>query len=304
MKQFVKYLVIGFVVCAAVFEVEAASGKQIKRRKIVKRPRRQRVNRQLQLFGNRVHLVRAPLFSVSPQEPAPPATLARAPAVQIAAHPQIIPAAAHSTKFLLPATRTEAAAPALPAVPKGIPAVPTQASVAIQAVRRRPAFPAVATTVPVAQPVAITRSVYNAPGTVADDEAAWNYAFEADNGIKQEAIGQMKQVGEARVMVMRGSYEYIGANGLVYLVEWIADENGFQASAPHLPVNVPIPYPEVQAAVDAQRQFAAAEEEARQSKVIFDNVVDTGYGVPGVATVAVNNDPIIEVARTLPNFHF
>ena len=41
--------------------------------------------------------------------------------------------------------------------------------------------------------VAITRSVYNAPGTTLDNLDAWNYAFEADNGIKQEAVGEMKQ---------------------------------------------------------------------------------------------------------------
>ena len=32
-----------------------------------------------------------------------------------------------------------------------------------------------------------SRSVYNAPGTQLNDLDAWNYAFEADNGIRQES---------------------------------------------------------------------------------------------------------------------
>ena len=64
---------------------------------------------------------------------------------------------------------------------------------------------------------------------------SWDYAFEAENGIKQSATGEMKLVGEEEVVVMRGSYEYIGADGLTYVVDWEADENGFRAAAPHLP---------------------------------------------------------------------
>jgi len=115
--------------------------------------------------------------------------------------------------------------------------------------------------VPLVPAVGLTRSVYNAPGTSLDDLDAWNYAFEADNGIKQEAVGEMKLVGESEVMVMKGSYEYVGDDALVYVVDWVADENGFRASAPHLPVDVPISFPEVQAAVDAQLRFAAANPE-------------------------------------------
>jgi hypothetical protein len=59
----------------------------------------------------------------------------------------------------------------------------------------------------------------------------------------------MKSVGDSDVIVMRGSYEYIGADGAVYVVEWEADENGFRASAPHLPKSVPIPFPEQQVAI-------------------------------------------------------
>ena len=41
-----------------------------------------------------------------------------------------------------------------------------------------------------------SRSVYNAPGTQLNDLDAWNYAFEADNGIRQEATGVMKAMDD------------------------------------------------------------------------------------------------------------
>lgn len=105
-------------------------------------------------------------------------------------------------------------------------------------------------------PIGITRSVYNAPGMNVNNLNSWDYAFEAENGIKQTATGEMKTVGEDQFVVMRGSYEYIGADGLTYIVNWEADENGFRADAPHLPQPVAIPFPEQAQAVEAQLRFA------------------------------------------------
>ncbi len=72
----------------------------------------------------------------------------------------------------------------------------------------------------------------------------FSYSFETENGIKQEAYGESRSIGEAEVIVMRGSYEFIGDDGLTYVVEWEADEKGFRASAPHLPKPVEIPFAE------------------------------------------------------------
>ncbi|CAB4060116.1 unnamed protein product [Lepeophtheirus salmonis] len=84
----------------------------------------------------------------------------------------------------------------------------------------------------------------------------------AENGIRQTSSGSTVTIGEESVVVMKGSYEYVGPDGQTYVVDWIADENGFQPSAPHLPKEVPIPFPEIAEAVAAQIAFAAQEDAA------------------------------------------
>ncbi|XP_035914891.1 cuticle protein CP14.6-like [Anopheles stephensi] len=81
-------------------------------------------------------------------------------------------------------------------------------------------------------------------------DGSFNYAFESSNGIKVEDQGAIKsirvpklddtgrQVGEedVQVAVQTGSYQYTGPDGQIYTVRYIADENGFQPQADHLPV--------------------------------------------------------------------
>merc|ERR1712109_381600 len=95
------------------------------------------------------------------------------------------------------------------------------------------------------KPIAILRSHHNPPAETAE----FDYAFETENGIKQEATGSVRNVDDVDVSVMKGSYEFTGADGVVYTVEWYADETGFHASAPHLPKSVEPNHPEVAAAV-------------------------------------------------------
>lgn len=139
--------------------------------------------------------------------------------------------------------------------------------------------------------MAITRSVYNAPGIIPGVDA-WNYEFETENGIKQAAAGEMKDIGYSIGMVMKGSYEYIGVDQLTYVVNWVADENGFRATAPHLPKPVAIPFPEQQAAVDAQIRFAATEDRLRAAG----SAPFPSYGAP------VPLPAVVEVRAPVPAY--
>merc|ERR1712027_96456 len=98
-----------------------------------------------------------------------------------------------------------------------------------------------------------------------------------------------RQIDDSRVSVMRGSYEFVGADGIVYAVEWFADETGFHATAPHLPQNVVPNHPEVAAAVKAQIKFAAEEDAARAASARSSSYAapSGSYGAPSeeVATI-------------------
>eukprot|EP00095_Tigriopus_kingsejongensis_P011769 snap_masked-scaffold119_size336447-processed-gene-0.2 protein:Tk11769 transcript:snap_masked-scaffold119_size336447-processed-gene-0.2-mRNA-1 annotation:"---NA---" len=109
-----------------------------------------------------------------------------------------------------------------------------------------------------AQPIAIVRSVYNAPSAESQN---YDFSFETENGIQQEASGEMKTVDNVEVMVMRGSYTYIDADGQDVTVSWVADENGYRAESAILPIAPEIPFPEQAEAVAAQIRFAQQEEQ-------------------------------------------
>ena len=84
--------------------------------------------------------------------------------------------------------------------------------------------------------------------------AFWN-RFESDNGIKVEESGSQKQVGEKAEdagTVSKGSYSFTDAEGTVFTVNWVADENGFQASGDHLPTPPPMPAHVVKLLTDLQ----------------------------------------------------
>ena len=72
---------------------------------------------------------------------------------------------------------------------------------------------------------------------------------------------------------MRGSYEYIGADGLTYVVDWYADETGYHPSAPHLPQPVEIPFPEQAEAVAAQIRCVRVRLPGTRSYVLRDGMV-------------------------------
>lgn len=54
--------------------------------------------------------------------------------------------------------------------------------------------------------------------------------------------GQQKDVGtDHEGQEVRGSYSYTGPDGVVYTMNYISNENGFQPQGDHLPTPPPIP---------------------------------------------------------------
>ncbi|XP_055627224.1 larval cuticle protein 65Ag1-like [Toxorhynchites rutilus septentrionalis] len=64
----------------------------------------------------------------------------------------------------------------------------------------------------------------------------YSYAVETSNGIQQQEQAELRNFGpETSAIVVRGSYSFTADDGQVYTVNYIADENGFQPEAAHLP---------------------------------------------------------------------
>ncbi|XP_052872574.1 endocuticle structural glycoprotein ABD-5-like [Anopheles cruzii] len=64
----------------------------------------------------------------------------------------------------------------------------------------------------------------------------YNFQFDTSNGIQRQEQAQLKQFdAENSALVVRGSYSFTADDGQVYTVNYVADENGFQPEAPHLP---------------------------------------------------------------------
>ncbi|OWR42847.1 cuticle protein 12 [Danaus plexippus plexippus] len=58
------------------------------------------------------------------------------------------------------------------------------------------------------------------------------------NGILSEEDGQLVDVGsEDEGISVRGQFSYVGPDGVNYLVEYVADKNGFRPVGKHLPQN-------------------------------------------------------------------
>ena len=69
-----------------------------------------------------------------------------------------------------------------------------------------------------------------------NEDGSFQYAYETSDGTAAEVTGETKQIGEEVGTVMRGSYTFVGDDGVTYTVNWVADENGFQPQGDHLPV--------------------------------------------------------------------
>ncbi|KAE8739709.1 Cuticle Protein CPR RR-1 12 [Frankliniella occidentalis] len=70
-----------------------------------------------------------------------------------------------------------------------------------------------------------------------DPAGIYRVNFQTENGIQSAETGSVKdiQAKDGPVAAKEGSYSYTGPDGVVYTVNWIADEFGFRASGAHLP---------------------------------------------------------------------
>lgn len=72
---------------------------------------------------------------------------------------------------------------------------------------------------------------------VNDGTSGYTFGFEQSDGQKRDEVGTLKNAGtETESISVTGSFSFIAEDGQTYTVTYVADENGFQPSAPHLPV--------------------------------------------------------------------
>ncbi|XP_069996748.1 cuticle protein AM1159-like [Penaeus vannamei] len=102
------------------------------------------------------------------------------------------------------------------------------------------------------QPVAIILDDRSSP-----ENGAYSFQFQAENGIRQSEAGTPGLEGQTNV---QGVFSFPLDDGSVAEVRYQADENGFQAQSPLLPVAPEFPHPIPQFVLD---QIAFAEEQDR-----------------------------------------
>ncbi|XP_034481951.1 larval cuticle protein 65Ag1-like [Drosophila innubila] len=64
----------------------------------------------------------------------------------------------------------------------------------------------------------------------------YNFDWETSDGQKHEEEGTLTNPGaENEAIAVHGSFSFTADDGLVYTVNYVADENGFQPQGAHLP---------------------------------------------------------------------
>ncbi|XP_059060092.1 endocuticle structural glycoprotein SgAbd-5-like [Achroia grisella] len=57
----------------------------------------------------------------------------------------------------------------------------------------------------------------------------FRYFFEQTDGTRHEQIGELRNAGtENAYVVLRGFYSYVAPDGVLRVVKYVADENGYQ----------------------------------------------------------------------------
>jgi hypothetical protein len=70
-----------------------------------------------------------------------------------------------------------------------------------------------------------------------NDQAGYAFNFEQSDGQKRDETGSVRNAGsETEFVAVKGSFSFTSPDGQTYTVNYVADENGFQPTADHLPV--------------------------------------------------------------------
>lgn len=68
------------------------------------------------------------------------------------------------------------------------------------------------------------------------EKDGYHYVFETENGILAEEAGRIEDKGTAAEgLRSQGFYQYVGDDGVVYRVDYVADGNGFLPQGDHIP---------------------------------------------------------------------
>ncbi|XP_063598398.1 cuticle protein AM/CP1114-like [Penaeus indicus] len=101
------------------------------------------------------------------------------------------------------------------------------------------------------RPIAILRD-----DRIAPESGSYSFQFETENGIRHTEDGSPGEKGQTN---SQGVYSYLLDDGSVVEVTYVANENGFQAQSPLLPVAPAFPHP-IPEYVLRQIEFAQQQE--------------------------------------------
>ncbi|XP_059607798.1 endocuticle structural glycoprotein SgAbd-5-like [Phlebotomus argentipes] len=76
---------------------------------------------------------------------------------------------------------------------------------------------------------------------VRDEHGQYALSYLTANGIATAEQGALKQSAGGNVLVRQGSWAYLGPDNVKYVVNYVADENGYRATGSHLPEAPAIP---------------------------------------------------------------
>jgi len=77
-----------------------------------------------------------------------------------------------------------------------------------------------------------------------DGLGTFNYAYETSDGTSASQKGYLRpppQGSDEPIQVLEGTFQFYSPEGETFKLDYLADENGFQPSAAHLPTSPPIP---------------------------------------------------------------